>query len=438
MKYYILILFFYFSSFYYANIPALNDSTISIRIDSITIIGNKKTEEHIILRELNFKEGDIVSKKQLKFNKERVFSLGIFNKVEFDVFSESNNNVLAISVEESWYIYPLPFLKLRENSFKRSSYGINLLYKNFRGRNETIWTLITFGYDPTFQIQYFNPVLVENEEFNYGFSFGYTHLNNRSIQSELLNGETFTYNYIFGNLLFGYRINQYNNMSASTIYEYIDMPKKVSELTASQNKIDRILSLGLSYEIDNRNLKQFSNEGTFATANLTHKGFGINRISYNILNLDVRKYNILTDDLAIKWRGVLRSTFGKKIPFYALSLLGDDVYIRGHRFNKREGNNYLLTSLELNYPLVKEWNFSIDLPLLPKSLTSARIGLYANLFVDSGTTFNNDEPILIKRLDTGWGFGFTLLVLPYNAFRFEYALNEQNEGEFIIETGFSF
>ncbi len=43
-----------------------------------------------------------------------------------------------------------------------------------------------------------------------------------------------------------------------------------------------------------------------------------------------------------------------------------------------------------------------------------------------------------KAYDTGWGFGFTLLILPYNAFRFEYAFNEMNEGEFIIETGFSF
>ena len=46
--------------------------------------------------------------------------------------------------------------------------------------------------------------------------------------------------------------------------------------------------------------------------------------------------------------------------------------------------------------------------------------------------------ILARSLDSGWGFGFTLLILPYNAFRFEYAFNEYNEGEFILETGFSF
>ncbi len=438
MKFFLSIILFYVSSFNYSYSLVKNDSTTLIKVDSIKISGNEKTEEHIILRELDFKSGDLVSKEQLEFNEERVFSLGIFNKVNFKTITENEINILEILVEESWYIYPLPFLKLRENSFKRSSYGLNLLYKNFRGRNESIWALITFGYDPTYQIQYYNPVLITGKNLSYGFSLGYTDLANRSIQSELLNGDSFTYNYIYGNISLGYRLNQFNILSATTIYEYIEMPETVSQLTASKKNIDRIYSFGLNYELDNRNLKQFSNKGTFANANLTHKGFGINDISYNILKLDFRKYNLVAGDLAVKWRGLFRSTFGKAIPFYGLSLLGDDEYIRGHRFNKREGNNYLLTSLELNYPLIKEWNFSIDLPLLPQSLTSARIGLYANLFVDSGTTFNNDEPIMKRELDSGWGFGFTLLILPYNAFRFEYAFNEQNEGEFILETGFSF
>ena len=438
MKFYLPIILLFLSSFFNIYSSVDLDSTTAIKIDSIRIIGNKKTEEHIILRELDFELGDLVSKEQLEYNKERVFSLGIFNKVSFNATTENENNILEILVEESWYIYPLPFLKLRENSFKRSSYGLNLLYKNFRGRNESIWALVTFGYDPTYQIQYFNPVLITGNNLSFGFSLGYTDLANRSIQSELLNGDAFTYNYIYGNISLGYRLNQFNILSATTIYEYIEMPETVSQLTASKENIDRIYSFGLNYELDNRNLKQFSNEGTFVNANLTHKGFGINDISYNILNIDFRKYNLLAEDLAVKWRGLLRSTFGKSIPFYGLSLLGDDEYIRGHRFDKREGNNYLLTSLEINYPLIKEWNFSVDLPLLPQSLTSARIGLYANLFIDSGTTFDNNEPILARSLDSGWGFGFTLLILPYNAFRFEYAFNEQNEGEFILETGFSF
>jgi outer membrane protein assembly factor BamA len=416
----------------------LRDTTKSITISSIEIVGNKTTEEHIILRELDFKVGDLVSEYQLNYNEERVYSLGIFNKVEFKIDNGPNNGNLLIRIEESWYIYPLPYLKLRENSFKRSSYGMGILYKNFRGRNETLWGLVTFGYDPTYMLSYYNPVLITGEDLTFGLEMGYTNLDNRNVASEVLNGGHFSYNYIYGGVSFGYRLNQFNYIKQTSTYEYVDMPATVSELSASKSTIDRIFSMSFLYEFDDRNLKQFSNDGLFGAMQFSHKGFGINDISYNILNVDIRKYNMLFGDLSGKWRGLFRSTFGESIPFYALSLLGDQEYIRGHRFNKREGNNYILTSFEVNYPIIKEWNLSLDLPLLPKNLTSARLALYTNLFFDTGTVFNNGESPKFRELDTGWGFGITLLVLPYNAFRFEYAFNELSEGEFILETGFSF
>lgn len=429
-----------FSGIIFANDSSSKLDDEVVRIDSIQITGNETTEAHIILRELNFSIGDTVSQSQLKFNQERVFSLGIFNKVDFDLHhnEDGDYNELEILVQESWYFYPLPYLDIKKNSIKKSTYGLILLYKNFRGRNESLFGLVTFGYDPTYMLQYFNPSLTDGGNLTFGLKLGYTNLQNRSILSQNYNGGTFDYNYIYGGVSFGYRINQFNLITHTTTYEYIDMPKSVSLLSASKENVDRIFSMGLDYEFDQRNLKQFSNNGIFAKSQITHKGFGINDISYNIFSLDIRKYNVVFENLYAKWRGLYRHTFGENIPFYALSLLGDDEFIRGHRFEKREGNNYLLTSLEFNYPIFKEWNLSLDLPLLPKKLTSARIGLYINCFIDSGTTYDNGKPLKLKSFDTGWGLGLTLLILPYNAFRFEYAFNEETRGEFILESGFSF
>jgi len=409
-----------------------------VQIDSIRITGNDITEEYIIRRELNITSGDSITSKQLKFNQERVFSLGLFNKVKISVLEEKNINILEINVQESWYIYPLPYFKLRDDRISTASYGLILLYKNFRGRNETLTGFAIFGYDPSYILSYYNPVLITGKNLTFGFNFGYTDLQNRNIISQKLNGDNFSYNYIFGSISFGYRFNLFNTIQQTTGYEYIDVPSSVAPLTSTSDNIDRVLSFSLSYEFDNRNLKQFSNNGNLGVAEFIHKGFGINGISYNIFNLDLRRYQSLYNDLSIKFRGLYRHTFGETIPFYALSLLGDSEYVRGHRFNKREGNNYLLSSLEINYPLIKEWNLSFDLPLLPKSLTSARIGLYANAFFDTGTTYYNGASLKINSFDSGWGFGFTLLILPYNAIRFEYGYNENNEGEFILESGFSF
>ncbi len=435
---FIIILLFTGISFAQKSLFTLS-KTDSIRIDSITITGNNITKEFVIIRELTFKKGDMLNKKILDYNKERIFSLGLFNKVKLNLKRKTPNYTeLNIDVAESWYIYPLPFLTLRDNTIKRASYGLILLYNNFRGRNETIKGVATFGYNPTFALSYFNPVLHTGSKFMLGFDLIYSKIQNQNLISENSFGDDFEYKIISSDINIGYRIDLYNKLSAITSYEYYQVPKAVSNLMATKTSIDRTLSLGLFYTFDSRNLKQYSNDGIYSEVYYSHKGFGINKISYNIFSLDFRHYKILFGDLSGKWRLLYRHTFGATIPFYELSLIGDKLNIRGHKFQRREGHNSLLTSFELNYPIVKEWDLSLDIPLLPKQLTSARIALYVNTFLDGGVTYNNNEPLAINRFDSGFGFGITLLILPYNAFRFEYAFDEYGKGEFILESGFSF
>ncbi|MCP5064641.1 MAG: BamA/TamA family outer membrane protein [Ignavibacteriae bacterium] len=428
----------------FANITFAQDQFItlteidSIQIDSISITGNDITEDFIILREINIEETEFVNNKILDFNQERIFSLGLFNKVKINLIDRSSFVEMNIEVAESWYIYPLPFLKLRDNTIARATYGLIVLYKNFRGRNETIKAVVTAGLDPTYGLSYYNPVLLTGSDLMLEIDMGYVTRRNRNLIAENAFGDSFDFRYILGSISLGYRFNLFHTVSQMTAFEYNELPNEVAHLSASKTNIDRILSLGAAYSFDSRNLKQFSDDGNFSTVLYTHKGFGINNISYNLFKADLRQYKSIVDGLSFKLRGVYRHTFGDQIPFYGLSLLGDIENIRGHKFRRREGNNYILTSFELNYPIVKEWNLSLDLPLLPKQLTSARIALFTNIFVDSGTTYNNGEPISLKRFDSGYGFGITLLILPYNAFRFEYAIDEFGQGEFLIESGFSF
>ncbi len=416
---------------------SLNKSD-SIRVDSISITGNDITEEFVILRELSFKKGDIINGRTLAYNKERVFSLGLFNKVDLNLIDKTGFVELNIAVSESWYIYPLPFLTLRDNTIKRASYGIILLYKNFRGRNETIKGVATFGYNPNFALSYFNPELYTGSKFMLGFDLRYSKIKNRNLLFSSNLDDDFNYKIISTGVSLGYRINLYNSISMISTYEYYQVPKSIEKLTATKSNIDRTVSLSLLYSFDTRNLKQFSDDGIYGEAYFSRKGFGINNISYNIFSTEIRHYKMLFGNFSGKWRVLYRHVFGSTIPFYALSLLGDRLNIRGHKFQRREGHNVLLTSFEINYPIIKEWNLSVKVPMLPKQLTSARIALYVNTFLDGGVTYNNNEPLAINRFDSGFGFGLTLLILPYNAFRFEYAFDEYGNGQFIMESGFSF
>ncbi len=405
-----------------------------VRIDSIEIVGNETTEDFIILRELTFKPGDYISEKDLDYNRERVYSLGLFNKVKFYLLE----NTLTILVEESWYIYPIPFFFWRENTIAKSTYGISLLYKNFRGRNETINALAAFGYDPNYTLSYYNPVM--SEKLNLAFSFGifYSNFTNKSQQAELIYGKSFDYKSYGGFIGIGKRFNQFNDLFLSAGFNYVESPAIINGFTASNGKIDRSPSLTIQYLFDNRNLKQFSKEGLYTKIELVHKGFSVNGIDYNILNFDFREYRNLLNTFTVRWRFATRVTFGRKIPFYDYSFLGITEYIRGYITKDREGHNMMLGSLEISYPLLEEWYLKLKLPLLPESLTSTRIGINLNLFVDTGTTFNNRERLSFKNYDTGFGVGLTFLFLPFNAVRFEFAFNDELNGEFIVGTGFAF
>ena len=251
-----------------------------IKVDSIRIEGNKTTKDFVILRELNFAVGDTVSKSLLNYNRERVFSLGIFNNVEFAIEKANELNILVINVQESWYIYPVPFFNWRENTIAKSSYGFFLLYKNFRGRNETIQALASFGYDPSFNLFYINPVISTKYDLSLAFGLFHQTIKNKSLMARAIYKSDFNYKTSGASITLGKRFNTSNNLFLSLGFSYIDVPIYLPGFNASGSKIDRVPWLQLQYVLDTRNLKQFSKNGFFGKVELTHNGFGINNVDY--------------------------------------------------------------------------------------------------------------------------------------------------------------
>lgn len=410
-----------------------------IVVDSIIIVGNDITEEFIILRELTFSIGDSVNKQILFYDRERVFSLGIFNYVNIYPSIINEKIIIIIRIKESWYIYPIPFITFRENSINKALYGINFLYRNFRGRDETIQSVISFGYDPIYSLSYLTPAFFDNRKLKFKINLALQKIINKSILAEELIGSDFEYDSYFGDITFGWRFDLFNTVYSTLGFNYIEAPRVEGKgITASNTKIDRLLYSSLNYVYDSRDLAQFSKNGIFAGIEFVHRGFGIHNIDYNIFSIDFREYRPVINKLTAKWRVNYRHTFGRVVPLYDYSFLGYKEAVRGHIDDDREGNNLIISSLELSYPIIEEWNFSVKLPLLPEQLTSARIGVQVNVFGDTGITYNNGEKLSINKFYSGWGAGITILFLPYNAIRFEYGFDEKMNGEFIFHTGFSF
>ncbi len=441
MKKYFLIIILLKTCLIYAQIQdtvKLSDD-YSVVVDSIKIVGNETTKDFIILREVTFSVGDTLTPDLAKYNRDRIYSLGIFNFVEVYPETVNKKNYAVISVEEGWYIYPVPFFEIRENDWKKVSYGAVLVVKNFRGRNETISLGGAFGYNPFLRLMYYNPYLLREEDLFFDVALTYGSTANKSETAKVLYGKDFDQKNITGSMQLGKRFGLYQRLALDLGYSYVETPFFIKGISASDSRIDRAPFVSLAYSYDTRDLAQFPTKGLFGSASVELKGFGIGGINYDIIRFDLREYYRLIGDLNAKWRFTTRVTGGRLVPFYDLSFIGFDERIRGHYTEELEGNNYYIGSMELYYPLLKDIHVSLDfIPLLPRSLLSYRIAFYAEVFGDAGAAKFKGESLSINDFRSGYGGGITFLILPYNVVRFEIGLDEYRNTEFIFNVAVSF
>jgi outer membrane protein assembly factor BamA len=408
-------------------------------VDSIIITGNEITEPFIILRELNFAKGDTLTQSNAIFNRERVYSLGIFNQVYFEPTIFDSTNILNIIVEESWYIYPIPFIDANEGDLKKLTYGIYLRLKNFRGRNEDLIAAIGLGYDPSFSLSYYSPNLLYKNNIFFRTSFRYASISNKSPIAEKLYGSSFSQKSIGLSFLVGKRLSLFNRIYALTGYSYIETPFFIPGVNASDNRIDNLFELGLGYEHDTRDLAQFPKNGIFSSVSFNFRGLGIDGINYSVGKIDFREYRKLLFNLISKWRFSTRVTFGDDVPYYDYSIIGLDEKVRGHLSEKIEGKEFYFGSVELYYPIIEELNLDLSfLPIIPNQLLSYRIGLFAQIFAETALTRFKEQPFALNRFNSGYGLGITLLVLPYQILRVEIAFNEKFESQLVLDLGISF
>ncbi len=409
------------------------------RIDSIKIEGNQTTEDFIILRELTFVVGDTINEKVSLYNRERIYSLGIFNRVNLVPSILNGKNILFIKVEESWYIYPIPFVEAKENDFKKLSFGLFLRIKNFRGRNEELNSTLGLGYDPTFSLSYYNPNISGRENMFVKAKLGYSNISNKSPSAEILYGQNFSQKTFFVQFSIGKRFGLFNRVFLTTAYNYIETPFYIPRINASNNRIDNLVDLGIGYEYDTRDLNQFPKNGIYTNLNYTLKGLGIDDINYSVAWMDFREYRNLFEKLIAKWRFASRFTFGNTVPYYDYSIIGLDDKIRGHFSKKAEGNNYYYAGLEFYYPVIEELNIDLTfIPMIPNQLLKYRIGFYTQAFIETGAAQTKDKSLKLSNFSSGYGAGLTLLILPYNILRIEFALDEYKNFETILDLGISF
>ena len=163
-------------------------SSHQITIDSIKIIKNWRTRDKIILEELGFRQGDDIKRSMLDTAMIRIWNIGNFAKVgyELDTLS-SNKNLLTIMAQDALTIVPvLSFSGNRQDwSLSIGATDNNLLGRNIRlqigGTLGTNLKDFRLGVNIPRQLLYKNMSVSGSITYGYGTNYKFENLNKTSV-----------------------------------------------------------------------------------------------------------------------------------------------------------------------------------------------------------------------------------------------------------------
>ena len=191
-------------------ITADRQSTAPIVL-AIEFVGNDKTQPVIMRQEMSLQIGDEATGKAVETARQAVMDLGLFKSVEAELLPatdmllalrgdgsavdqyDSDFCKLRITVEEKWYILPIPRLSL--NADGESSYGVRVRWNNLAGLNQRLSLLVRQstnaeddrGDSNKIGIDYDYPLALQT---SYNLSFGVSAEQTATDERLILGGET--------------------------------------------------------------------------------------------------------------------------------------------------------------------------------------------------------------------------------------------------------
>jgi len=408
-----------------------NSDTTHYCIKKIEIFGNRKTKSNVILREFLFKQNEFVTIDQVSAAQKRVQSLRLFTRVRFDLSGEKDLYILNITVNEQWYIFIYPTFYLNEKSWNKISYGASLRYYNFLGRNIYLKIKAVHGYNPLYKFIYHNPWFLGNNKLYTKLILFKRKVRSKSPAHNNLEDSRIGFDWVigkrFGHFTFTGIDFKYTEISAS--------PE--SGLTVSPSGKDRLLSMSGNVGYDNRDLKEYPHKGWWLKLHGKMAGKS-GWLPYYQYGADIRSYVPIKQNITLAVRAATLLSKGK-IPIYDRTYFGYNERIRGRFYDIFEGENLILGSAEIRFPVMKVGYFSLPLISgLERYTSDLKFGISAGIFYDTGIVWFQNQKLAVEDFSSGFGFGLHFH-LPYvDVLRVECGLNHQKDVQVIIDAGLAF
>ena len=430
-------------------------------IEDIELLGNVKTKDKVILREMTVQVGDTIPldilPEKLRQSEVLLMNTGLFTKASIrysDWKAETNRVKLIIETSESWYIYPVPAFQLADRNFNvwwvdhnaalnRTIFGLDFTHLNTTGRGDRLKFSFQLGYTQRYRLRYNTRALNKAQTLGLTASFAYAQnrevnyatIDNRQVFYE--NEENINYHRFQGDLTFSYRPKLLERHDFRLGFRHNEITDKIAlelnpDFFLNGRDQQRFAILEYFYSYDNRDNRGYPMGGRYFAASIEKDGLGFYS-DRNALTttLEYQFFHNLTRKLNFGAVSKLKYSFIRTQQPYndnrAIGFSGNSI--RGYEFYIVDGLDMLLLNTHFKYPI---FNHEVNLGRLMPIQAFRKIPVRMNFSVhdDFGSVINPFEKVINpfnNRLL--WGTGFVIdTIFDFDfVFRVEYSFNHIGE-----------
>jgi outer membrane protein assembly factor BamA len=432
------------------------------RVSAVKITGNTQTREEVILRELTFTTGSMLTLQELDQALEQsrinLINTGLFinHRVTLsrEIINRSEVGVL-ISVEERWYLWPEPILQNADRNFNswleaydfgQLSYGINLIRENFRGRNGRLNIICQEGFDRKYELNWQSPAFGLQSELNWGVGAGMQQNRRLAVTEEDNRLIFFMEDHTLMKKEYGYlqlnvrpALRHFQTFRLMIGNYNLDSLVFANYPSFSPDGAYHFMRVDFSWlvKIDQRNHCSYPLQGYYLDAQFRQQALFSSLpedAPHASIELNARKYF----RLAPRWHyaaGVsVFSSSDQTVPFLFREGLGyGRSFVRGYEYNTIHGPRWFVMKETLKFTLLPER--ALHLPFMPhQKFRNGAMALYLNLFTDAGyvsAPAAMRSPLSNRWLTSG-GLGFDLVTYYDKVLRLEWTVNHRGENGLFV------
>lgn len=429
-----------------------NDTSYLI-IDSVQVVGNKKTKTNIILRELRLAPGDTIYADDLtatlEEKRQQLMNTSLFLSVHIYPFNAAAHRTsLNIEVLERQYFLVIPMVSLADRNFNvwwvdeehklsRLNYGIKLYQNNMTGKNDRLALTLQHGYTQQYGLDYQLPYFDKDLKQGLGIFILYSHNREINYQSDfnkqvyLKEDRFLKQSFSFGlNYTYKKAIRLKHRVSLSYHAEKVkDTILKLNPHFFPDDKLSQhFLALSYNFNYTGADIWAYPLQGFNINANLTRQGFGIlGKVNETSVSVDAAKYWTIFPKTFGEMEFIGEAHLPENQPYFLAREMGYyNNYLRGLEYFVMESDRFGILKNTLKQQVLA---FRVYSRFLPKQFSTIPIHVYLKVYGDLGYSYNRNPGTSIldnKGLYT-YGFGADIVTFYDAVLRVEYSINQLHQ-----------